>query len=210
MTPEPSGPVAFLTFNGNANDQSGNGNHGTLVGGATAAGELVVVGTTDYLLLPSTVMDGLGDFTFAAWLRIDTFRGTWHQILSGANAVEDNVVALWYYEVEGRWRARINDVDAVFQADGAMDDGLWHHVALTRTGTSGRLYVDGVAVGSSVAMLGDTLEIDAGGLIFGQDQDALGGNFGADDAWDGSMDNLRIFDRALSAAEIQTLAGEAR
>ncbi len=205
----PSGPIAYLTFSGNASDQSGNGNDGTLMGGATAAGQLVVAGDTDYLLLPSTVMDGLGNFTFAAWLRIDTFNGDYHEILSGANAVEDNVVAFWYAEPTGEWRIRINDTDGVFPADATIEDGLWHHIALTRTGNTARLYVDGTAVGGSIAVLGDALDIDPGGLIFGQDQDVLGGGFQATDAWDGAMDNLRIYGRALSAAEIQTLAAEA-
>jgi hypothetical protein len=204
------GLMAFLAFDGNASDGSGGGNDGTLVGGATAAGALVLGNNnTDMLMLPATVMDGLGDFTFAAWLRIDTFREESHEVISGANVLEDNALIFWYREPTDEWVIGVNDGASTFPADSRIEDGTWHHVAVLRSGSTTRLYLDGSAFGAEIAIDPDLLQIDPGGMIFGQDQDTLGGDFEANSAWAGAMDNLRIYNRALSADEIKRVAEEA-
>jgi hypothetical protein len=205
------GLQVFLSFAGDATDQSGNSNDGTLVGGATASDELVVGNNvTDYLTLPSSVMDGLGDFTFAAWLRIDTLRNENHQVISGANAVDDNAFGFWYREETDLWVLGVENGSSTFAVDSTIEDGEWHHVTVTRSGTTGRLYLDGTQLGDPITVNGATLDIDPDGLIFGQDQDEVGGAFEADEAWAGAMDNLRIYNRALSASEVELVAAEPR
>jgi hypothetical protein len=54
------------------------------------------------------------------------------------------------------------------------------------------------------------LDIAPGGLVFGQDQDTVGGGFEADESWAGAMDNLRIYNRALTATDVAALAQESR
>jgi MSHA biogenesis protein MshQ len=204
-----NGLLVYLPFQGNANDQSGNGNNGTLLGGATASGALVLGDNdTDALSIPSTVMDGLYEFTFAAWLRMDSLRNASHEVISGANAGYDNVLIFWYREHTDEWVVGINGGDNPFAVDTRIEDQQWHHVALIRSGSTASLYLDGAIQGSAVNVGTDTLEIDPGGLIFGQDQDVLGGGFAQDQSWAGAMDNLRIYNRALSAAEVQTVANE--
>jgi len=203
------GLLAFLPFDTDASDQSGNGNDGTLLGGATASGMLVLGDNTDDCLsLPASTMDGLTDFTVAAWLRIDTLRNESHEIISAANAAEDNDFDLWYREHTDEWAVGVNSGNEVISADTRIEDGGWHHVAITRTGGDLRLYQDGAASGSAVSQSAEALEIDPGGLIFGQDQDSVGGDFEADQCWAGAVDNLRIYDRALSASEIRKLSEE--
>jgi len=205
------GLQAFLSFSGDASDESGNGNDGTLLGGATASGELILGNNADdMLMLPSAVMDGLVDFTFAAWLRIDTIRGESHEVISGANAAEDNALSFWYRDHTDEWVVGINNGSSVLANDATIEDGEWHHVALTRSGTVAVLYIDGSQLGNAEDVGADTLDIDPGGLIFGQDQDEVGGGFEADEAWAGAMDNLRIYDRALEQVEVALLAAEAR
>lgn len=204
------GPLVYLTFAGNANDQSGNGNHGTVVGGSMATGALVLGNNaTDRLSLPSTVMDGLGDFTFSAWLRMDTFRNENHEVISGANAAQDNALIFWYREQTDEWLVGINNGSSAFATNASIEDGEWHQVVLTRSGTTAHLYLDGTALGGGVSVAAGALDIDPTGLIFGQDQDVVNGDFAANESWAGAMDNLRIYDRVVSAAEIQTLAAEA-
>jgi hypothetical protein len=181
-----------------------------LLGGASAAGFLLVGdNTTDMLTLPASVMDGLVSFSFAAWLRIDAIRGGSHEVLSGANAAEDNAANLYYRELENEWRIGLHGSEWAFTPDATIEDGLWHHIALVRSGSTAELYFDGVQLGGELAVSGTPLDIDAGGLVFGLDQDVVGGGFDAGEGWAGAMDNLRLFDGALTEVEIETFALEA-
>jgi hypothetical protein len=212
---EPAVPTegleAFYNFEGDASDQSSAGNDATLGGGATANGELVVGdNATDFLSVPSTVMDGLVDFTVTAWVRLDVLRNQSRQLISGANAQEDNALLFWYREQTDEWLVGINNGDSAFMVDSTIEDMDWHHVALVRSGTSALLYLDGTQLGDAVTVAGDALDIDPGGLIFGQDQDEVGGGFDEGESWGGSVDNLRIYDRALSADEVALVFAEPR
>lgn len=206
-----AGLVAYLPFTGNATDVSGNGNHGTLRGGAAATSALVLAdGVTDFLELPSSAMDGLGDFTFAAWLRIDMFRDENHQILSGANASEDNALGFWYREVTDEWVVSVDDAQTEFDPDDTIEDGAWHHVTVRRDGGVATLFIDGAPIGGSLSISTNVLDIDAGGLLLGQDQDLVGGGFEADESWAGAVDDLRLYGRALDDMDVQLLAVEPR
>lgn len=205
------GLEAFYSFEGDASDQSNAGNDATLGGGATADGELVMGDNdTDFLSVPSAVLDGLVDFTVAAWVRLDVLRNENRQLISGANAQEDNALLLWYREQTDEWLVGINSGDSAFAVDSTIEDMDWHHVALVRSGTSAVLYLDGAQLGDPVVVPGDALDVDPGGLIFGQDQDEVGGGFDAGESWAGSLDNLRIYNRALSQAEVALVAAEPR
>ena len=50
-----------------------------------------------------------------------------------------------------------------------------------------------------------SLNIDSGGLILGADQDSFGGGFQSNQFVKGLIDDVRIYDRALSAEEVQAL-----
>ena len=71
------GLLAYYPFNGNANDESGNGNHGTLLGGAIIT-DILILGdnNTDALSLPHTILNGISAFTFASWLKINNLHTT--------------------------------------------------------------------------------------------------------------------------------------
>jgi hypothetical protein len=81
-----------------------------------------------------------------------------------------------------------------------ISDGHWHNVVVTRQGSTLRLYRDGVQafVGSV-----NTIPIAAGGvLMLGQEQDSVGGGLDPIQAFDGKLDEVTVFNRALSAAEV--------
>ncbi|MBM4155483.1 MAG: hypothetical protein FJ221_10720 [Lentisphaerae bacterium] len=71
----------------------------------------------------------------------------------------------------------------------------WHHVALVRDGAAVRVYLDGKpeidtkAAGAS----------GPGGFFFG-------GRSDGDSGWEGRLDEIAVFDRALSSREIRSLA----
>jgi hypothetical protein len=81
-----------------------------------------------------------------------------------------------------------------------LRDGMWHHVAITWNGSIKRLYVDGTQVATETT----PLTTGGGPTSFGADYDAnVATNF-----YPGALDELRIYSRALSAAEVATLAAQ--
>ena len=82
--------------------------------------------------------------------------------------------------------------------------GAWKHVAVTLAGSTGTLYVDGVQVGQNTSM---TLKPSSLGSTT---QNWIGrSEYSSDPYLDGQIDDFRIYDRALSAAEVQALYGGA-
>ncbi len=78
----------------------------------------------------------------------------------------------------------------------SVADGAWHHVAATYDGAKLQMFVDGVASGSTAAA-GLTLTTTTNPL-------ELGGNCtGHPYPWNGSIDDVRLYGRALTGTEIQ-------
>lgn len=203
-----SGPVLLVsyTFTGDATDGSGSGNDGTLVGGAQVNGTLATgMNTTDALMIPYTIIDGIGNFTIATWVKLNSVNPCCHQLISGSNGTEDNEFMVWYASTTGNWRIGIGDGNDQFAGDTRVEDGQWHHVAITRSGSSAMLYLDGVLVGGAIGTSSKKPTIFPGGLFLGQDQDIVGGQFDADQSFNGEMDNFVIYNAALGAAAIADL-----
>ena len=78
-----------------------------------------------------------------------------------------------------------------------LTPNVWHHLAATYDGSVLRMYVDGVQVGTLNAP-GNIANTTGGVLEIGGD--ALWGEF-----WSGGIDDVRIYNRALSATEITAL-----
>jgi hypothetical protein len=92
--------------------------------------------------------------------------------------------------------------------DTAVFDGGWHLVAGTYDGAAARLYVDGALVGSPVAAPPPLTYALSGASSFYVDGYAVEGCalFGNADDWPGAIDEVRVYDRALSASELGRLA----
>lgn len=87
----------------------------------------------------------------------------------------------------------------------ALADGSWHHVVITGSIASElRYYVDAELV-TSVAMPPAAALAPGGVLIIGQDQDTVNGGFDVAQAFEGDIDELALYDRALDPSEVEQL-----
>ena len=77
-------------------------------------------------------------------------------------------------------------------------------VSAVRTSGSTKLYIDGGAVKTLNYPI-QAISIANNGLWLGADQDSVGGGWGANEYLKGKLDDVRIYDRALTAEEIQIL-----
>jgi alpha-L-arabinofuranosidase len=184
-------------------DASGNGKDATLSGAAAfgvgVSGNALNL-TGGYASLPTGVVSTLNDFTIAAWVKIDTL-STWSRIFDFGTGTTVNMF-LTPRSSSGAVRFAIttsgNGSEQQINGTSALTTGSWQHVAVTLSGNTGTLYVNGVAVGTNTNM---TLRPSSLGSTT---QNYLGDSqYTADPAFLGSIDDFRIIGRALSAAEIR-------
>jgi sialidase-1 len=153
-------------------------------------------GVDDYVLVPDDdALDLAGDFTISVWLRWVNYNNDADILRKGSAGT-----AAVHYKIEmkyNRIRARlVGEGRSTTLSDNQTNrnDGLWHHVALVREGSESRLYVDGVLIDTSGSDVGDMS--NSANLVFGAK------DTGNDDFYDGSMDDIHLYGRALTAEEI--------
>ena len=201
-----------------------NGNDGTLENGATTVPGKVgdafsFDGVNDYVKVSKSSNLEPSNITVDAWVKSSNpgnAGGPRYILAKGARLCERASYALWargssrgieFYISDGNAPARFSP--AAPQA--AVWDGNWHHVAGTYDGNKIRLYLDGVEIGDGTP---ETIQIGYGEVMTTTNDLSLGRYDGPGTcklSYTGLLDEVEIFDRALSADEIQDiyLAGSA-
>ena len=178
--------------------------HGTLVNGSTylspsQVGSSVVDldGTNDYVDLPDGSVDGLDDFTIAAWVRLDS-TAAWRRLFDFGSGTNDYMYLAPTNGSNLRFAIRSGGGTEQVISGTALAINTWVHVAVTKTGSTGRLYVNGVQSGSSNTSM--TLSPDDLGFTT---QNWIGrSQYSADPYLNGRVDDFRIYERGLSTAEV--------
>ncbi|MGO4548347.1 DUF5695 domain-containing protein [Paenibacillus sp. 2TAB23] len=188
-----------------ASDASGNGKHATLTGGTTwvagkAGNALNLNGTNAYASLPTGIVSGVNDFTIATWVKIDTL-SDWGRIFDFGTGTSNYMFLAPQVGGSGmRFSITTGGNGSEQQLNApVLPTGVWKHVAVTLSGTTGRLYVDGVQVASNTAM---TLKPSSLGSTT---QNYIGKSQFSDPYLDGAVDDFRIYSRALSVTELAAL-----
>jgi len=204
----PTGTTARYSFESNAQDGSGHNFHGTpqaltYTSGKIGSQAAQFNGSDASVTIPASVTD---DFTVAMWVKTTDTAGTsGSQWWAGKGLVDGEIGgggADWGTSiVNGKFvlgvGAASGDVTVASSAD--IHDGAWHHVVATRVNSSGamRVYVDGVLSGSGTGPTGSRswpTSLRIGGLLPGSN------------LLNGAIDEVLLYDRLLTAGEIQTLA----
>jgi len=204
--PAGSGPIHWYQFNGNTTDSGSSPQNGTLVNGPTYVtgrnGQAVDInGGTQHVSLGSGIVNGLTNFTIATWVKIDT-TAAWRRIFDFGSNTTVNMFLVPNAGSTVRFAITTggNGAEQQINASPALPTGVWKHVAVTRNGNTGTLYIDGVQVGQNTNM---TLSPSNMGSTtnnwIGRSQ------YSGDSYLDGQIDQFRIYNRALTAAEILAL-----
>ena len=189
-----------------ASDSSGNGKNGTLVNGPTwgagmIGGAIVLDGVDDYILLPTGLMSAVTDFTVCAWAKLDANNG-WNRIFDFGTGTS-NYMFLTPSAGGGPLRYAItttsNGSEQQMDAPSALPIGGWQHVAVTLSGTTGKLYVNGALVSTNTSMTLNPASLGS------TNQNYIGKSQWGDPLFDGKIDDFRIYNRALSASEISQI-----
>lgn len=202
------GPVAWWTGNGTPDDATGQYD-GTIVGSVTygpgnSGGEAFSFpGANAYVSVPSGILPaGTGDFTVTAWAQLSSLASglEWTIFYAGAPLFE-------LYLQSGREPAFVihGTDDGTYGAYSPypLVAGQWTCVTGVRRGSTvelwvGNTMVDEVSIGTNIGVAAGSSGAPA----------AIGASLAGTtsyDLWDGYLDNVRLYDYALSPIEIQDL-----
>ena len=197
---------ASYHFENDLADASGSGNHALsrnfpdYGSGHDGGASLQFDGVNDHVILPDSLSDG-ADFTFAAWIYWNG-GAAWQRIFDFGILDSDtymfltpsNGSALRFAITTGGWGG-----EQQLTAPTALPINTWSHVAVTVSGNTGRLYVNGSQVAVNTSMTLNPADLGAIQHYLGRSQ------FPADPYFSGRIDEVVIRDEALSGTQIAAL-----
>ena len=186
-------------------DSSGNGYTATMEGAvALTAGvrglAVALNGVNEYVSLPTGIVSGLTSFSISVWVYISSPGFGYRAFDFGTGTTAYMFLTPCGNTV--RYATTIDGEPGEEAIDTNIAPGVavWQHIAVTQVGLTGTLYFNGVQIAQNTAM---TLNPSALGSTT---QNWLGrSQYAGDPDLDGDLDELRIYDRALSAAEVLEL-----
>jgi hypothetical protein len=211
----PSPPVSHWRLDlatGTTAVDSGGTRHGTLTNGASwtaghSGNAVVLDGVDDYVALPTFDLAG-SQMSIAVWVRSSSFSSAVGQRFlakASGTAAGTTYWMLGHADSGGvprlRFRLRTGTSTATLTAtSGNLPLNTWYHAVATYDGSMMRLYLNGVQVGS-LAKTGVIATSAAVPVSIGRSPE--GSNYAH-----GAIDDVRVFDRALTAGEVTTLMNE--
>lgn len=205
------GLVGQWKMDGNAKDATPNRNHGTVTGAVLAndrKGQAQKAygfdgGTNNINLGVTNDSVFSGDFSVSLWFKDPAVQTGWVRYLvykrdsgSDVDAFSVGIVGDSNVGQEGKIQVRHNSGNSLGYSTGTFTDNNWHHAVVTRndSGNEVKLYVDNVLRGS----FGDITYTTGGIFMFGNNTTLARG-------LNGQIDDVRIYNRALSTTEITAL-----
>jgi glucose/arabinose dehydrogenase len=201
VAPPATGLVGAWAFNeasgATATDGSGTGNAGTVSGPTRVAGHtgnaLSFDGVNDSVTVAdANSLDLTNRMTLEAWVR-PANASDWRTVLLKEQSGQ-LAYALYASTDNGRPSGHVFTTgDVMLRGPNALPIDAWSHLAFTWDGTTTRMYVNGTQV--ATAALSGTAVASTGPL-------RIGGNGVWGEWFNGLIDDVRVYNRALSAAEI--------
>ena len=197
------GLVAWWNFNEGsgliAYDVSGNANNGTLANSPTWTAGIVgpalnFGGSEASVSIPnSSLFDfGTGDFSFSSWVKPSSVT-----TLNTIAEIGLYTAGILIRPSSGYLQVYIQSTGYTSQFPFSMVAGNWYHVIVLRDNTSLKVFINAIQSGTSPTST-DNIAVNSVGYI-GRSAHTTGQNFL------GIIDDVRIFNRALSTAEIEQL-----
>jgi hypothetical protein len=199
--------VSWWTANNTAADLVGN-NNGTLNNGATFAtgevGQAFSFNTTDSVSANTTALPtGNSDRTMEMWVNVTAF-DTGEAFFAGYGSF-GNSNETYQLGTDSSGHLFFSQWGQAIWGP-ALQTGQWYHIAVTNVGNSVTLYLNGVQVATGTMTIATPLNTQ---FYIGRipDQPAAGNQGVNTRQLDGLVDEVTVYNRALSASEIQSIYG---
>ncbi len=216
-SPGADGLVLYLPFDvspldGTTQDKSGAGNHGRVEGAQWipdgrfgGAYQFRITNLTDRIVVPDSESLGVKYATVAAWIKSQDTDGFWNRIVDKEFRT-GFALGLGGGDNKNSFRGKLcfDGNDSSLSSRNAIRDYNWHHVAFTYDGSLCTLYMDGTEVERNRVRRNGPLSLNHWDLCIGNT--AVQYPFGTFSAFDGLIDEVRVYNRALSAGEMRALA----
>ncbi len=207
------GLLAAYPFDGNANDVSGNGNNGTPVNGPSyashgAGSALLLNGNVQYISLPAAISN-YQDMTVSFWIKTSqSTPDAFNQSVFLVSRDIPNVAYDWNIcmgqgaKIEFHTGAATGDT-AILTSAQDVNSNIWVHVACIAdsAGNAKRIFLNGVQNVSS-SWQPHPFENNSVPIFVGASTTSTSSHL----CLNGQMDDLRFYNRALTAPEIAQLA----
>ena len=203
----PSGMVSWWKAENNAVDSVGTSN-GTLQNGTTyAAGQVgqafSLDGVDDYIELPAGFADFTSGFTIGLWAN-PTASGNWARFLELGNGSQANNILFLRRLTTNQLAFQVYNGDTLTgtaYAENAITNDEWHYYAATMDATGHvQLYKDGLPL----VMAADSSSVTVPQNVT-RSINTIGKSSWGDPYYTGMIDEVEIFNRALTAGEIATI-----
>jgi len=203
--------VALYQFDGNANDTGENYN-GTWSGNEQydtgKFGQAAKFNGSSYIATPLTGNDFSGDITISVWIHNIVDNSSNQQIIQNRYDEDSDYKASLALVLDFRNSKRYiasygGDGSAYYYCSYSLDGinfNIPHHLVAIRTNSNIKLYLDGVLVNSTAS----------GAIYKSNNKYYIGGNYSNNHFYgvNGLIDQVRIFNRALTAEEVAILYNE--
>jgi len=203
-----TGLVAYYPFTGNATDESGNGNNGIVSGAVltkdrfgNAESAYSFDGVDDKIVSIQNISEQA--YTISLWVKSLRTEDGVFTVSNGINGSKDyGYDRIIYVDLNGNICTRVWDDETICTVGVNYADDGFHHIVHLLNGTNQIIFIDGVEQGRG----------DKGVSDFDWDTEIIFGYNNVNDAnnefFTGTIDDIRIYDRALTENEIKTLYNE--
>ncbi len=209
--PGADGLVAYYPLDGDASDASGNGLDGTVMGNpewidGIMGGAVQLDGDGDYIeVAHNDLLDITGPISLSLWIRPDAENPEGRGLETAPMAKASSTASpSWSWQVRYGWGSPKPYMAFTFNTSPRawayvgqnLEQGEWHHIACSADGQTLTAYLNGLATESTPM-----------GAITSSPTPVLIGSDGWGSDWIGAIDEVAVYNRALSAEEMLYLAG---
>ena len=207
--------VGWYTFNGNANDSSSSQNNGVITGGVTlttgqngkANSAYIFDGSTGYITINRLISD---DFTICAWFKTSGVgnSGNHYALMPLYDSEKAGLFPDFGFGVNSSGKLTYGNggtVDTSIPTVQSVNTNSWVSGCVARVKSTGEftLYIDGQPAPTSAPATASSASLTAisyARIGYGYDMGGTGPKY-----WSGQIDDVRVFNRTLTDAEILAL-----